>query len=382
MTTAPRTMRWAFGRLTLVVAALPGPGAAAEAVRLQGDPQAVQLVERMLERMGGREATSTRSLRLEDEGWRTGPDEAALERAWRDLQHPNERIEVEMRTVPEEPEAALRPRLAGILVPDLDRAKRWYRDTLGFAVVEEKVFPEAGLRLCFMRSGTFELELVENKKAVPRMEAQEIEGWAKLAFAVDDLGKLHRRLLARHATVVSGPAKSTRTGQLHMLVRDDSGNLLQFFEARVPTPAQEPKAAEDTVLGRIPAPFMAVSVADIDGQVAWYRDKLGFKILSEGTAGPAKIRFALLKQGDVLVELLQIPDAKPRRMVLPGVKDAGHLHGFFKGGMVVADVEGLFKTLKQQGVTIAFDLGKPPNGPYRVFGIRDPEGNLLQFFGR
>ena len=50
--------------------------------------------------------------------------------------------------------------------------------------------------------------------------------------------------------------------------------------------------------------------------------------------------------------------------------------------MVVADVAALFAALKQRGVAFAFELAQPTNGPYRVFGVTDPEGNLLQFFGR
>lgn len=130
--------------------------------------------------------------------------------------------------------APLAPRLVAIVVPDLDRAKTWYGEKLGFAAVEEKVFPEMGLRIFILRSGDFELELVQNKNAVRRAElpsGKEIEGFAKLAFSADDLDKLHSRLVAAGASIVRGPSKSTRPGQgRNMLVRDDSGNLLQFIE--------------------------------------------------------------------------------------------------------------------------------------------------------
>lgn len=136
------------------------------------------------------------------------------------------------------------------------------------------------------------------------------------------------------------------------------------------------------LLGAHPAPFMAISVADIDAQVAWYKQTLGFEIGSQGTVPGRDIRFALLRQGAAMIELLQIPEARPRSVAARDASDASRIHGFFKGGMVVEDVAGLFHRLKAQGVTFSFELGQPPGGgPYRVFGLSDPEGNLLQFFG-
>src|SRR5688572_6180405 len=64
----------------------------------------------------------------------------------------------------------LAPRLVAIVVPDLARAKTWYGELLGFTAVEEKAFPEMGLRISLLRSGEFELELVQNKNAVHRAD--------------------------------------------------------------------------------------------------------------------------------------------------------------------------------------------------------------------
>jgi catechol 2,3-dioxygenase-like lactoylglutathione lyase family enzyme len=147
-----------------------------------------------------------------------------------------------------------------------------------------------------------------------------------------------------------------------------------------PVEAQSP-SGDSLLLGRNPAPFWAISVADLDSQLAWYRDTLGFAVFSQGTMPGPQIKFALLQQGSALIELLQIPDARSLREVAPNAPDQSRIRGFFKGGAVVADVEGLFQRLRARGVRFAFELGKPPGGPYRVFGVRDPEGNLLQFFG-
>ncbi|MES1241508.1 MAG: VOC family protein [Acidobacteriota bacterium] len=153
-----------------------------------------------------------------------------------------------------------------------------------------------------------------------------------------------------------------------------SGSLAQA--SPVPPPAE-------SLLGSAPGPFVALSVADLDREVAWFRDVLGFSVHSQGVApNNEKIRFALLQQDSALVELLQLPDAKPRAEAAPGTTGAHQIQGFFKSGFVVKDIDAAYKRLKALGISFAYDLGQPPNGPYRSFGVRDPEGNLLQFFGR
>lgn len=75
------------------------PAVAAEGPRLQGDPQAVAAIERMLERLGGREVWArTRTLYVEYDGWRTRPNEPVVERGWRDLTEPRQRSEYEGRS--------------------------------------------------------------------------------------------------------------------------------------------------------------------------------------------------------------------------------------------------------------------------------------------
>jgi len=154
-----------------------------------------------------------------------------------------------------------------------------------------------------------------------------------------------------------------------------SAGVASAVASTVASPASAP------ALGAHPAPFIAISVADLDAQTAWYTQTLGFEISSQGAVPGRGIRYALLRQGAMLIELLQIPEARPRSVAARDASDASRIHGFFKAGMVVDDVAGLYQRLKAQGVPFAFELGQPPGGPYRVFGVNDPEGNLLQFFG-
>ncbi|MFT3807472.1 VOC family protein [Arenimonas sp.] len=128
--------------------------------------------------------------------------------------------------------------------------------------------------------------------------------------------------------------------------------------------------------------FLALSVADRDAQVAWYRDKLGFEVVEQREVPERGIRFALLRRDGALLELLQLPDARPRTALDPDAASASRIHGFFKGGLLVRDIEGLHRQLQEKGIAFTVPLGEPGSGGLRLFQIKDPEGNLLQFLGR
>lgn len=134
--------------------------------------------------------------------------------------------------------------------------------------------------------------------------------------------------------------------------------------------------------GASPSAFFAVSVADIDRMSEWYRKTLDLDVQSEGVAPGGRIRFVLLQRDGALVELLQLPDARPRSELAPAAPDAAQIHGVYKAGFVVADLDAEYARLERDGVAFEFPIVKPPQGPYRVFGLRDPEGNLIQIFGR
>jgi hypothetical protein len=63
------------------------------------------------------------------------------------------------------------------------------------------------------------------------------------------------------------------------------------------------------------------------------------------------------------------------------VADADQVHGLFKVGIHVRDVDALHARLRSRGVPIAFVLDRTKDFALRSFAVRDAEGNLLQFFG-
>jgi catechol 2,3-dioxygenase-like lactoylglutathione lyase family enzyme len=135
------------------------------------------------------------------------------------------------------------------------------------------------------------------------------------------------------------------------------------------------------LLGERPATFFTISVKSLDAEVAFYRDVLGFSVYMHGTMPGRDIAFALMTAGEAMIELLQFPNAEDAAAPLAGTGGAPTRRGMFKAGWVVTDIDAVYAALTARGVTFWFPLVKPEGGPYRAFGLKDPEGNLLQVFG-
>jgi len=139
---------------------------------------------------------------------------------------------------------------------------------------------------------------------------------------------------------------------------------------------------KDAKTAKTTGAFFALSVADVDVLGKWYQDKLGFKVIASGEAPNKIAKFAILQTDGALIEMIQHRDAKPMSVVAPTVKAAHQIHGIFKIGMLVDDLDAVYKSLKDKQVAIAYDLMPAKDVPLRSFAVRDGEGNLIQFFGK
>lgn len=126
--------------------------------------------------------------------------------------------------------------------------------------------------------------------------------------------------------------------------------------------------------------FFALSVADIAASGRWYSEKLGLEV----TTKPQKIapgEFMVLEGGGLIVELVQNDEAVPLTKLTPPVSDAFNVHGFFKAGVLVTDIDATRKMLEARGVPIAYGPYAAKDGRRANFIISDNAGNLIHFFG-
>lgn len=131
---------------------------------------------------------------------------------------------------------SLTPRLIAVSVSDMDRSLAWYRDMLGFEIVETYDFEADGMRVGFASRGGFEIEIIEITGA-PAFDAPEPgnpatrQGWVKFAFATDDIDALYARVTAAGAQIHSPLSDSRRTGGRFFILLDPDGNWVQVFSA-------------------------------------------------------------------------------------------------------------------------------------------------------
>jgi catechol 2,3-dioxygenase-like lactoylglutathione lyase family enzyme len=128
---------------------------------------------------------------------------------------------------------------------------------------------------------------------------------------------------------------------------------------------------------------IAISVADLDRSVAWFERVLRFVCTSRGAFPDLEARVAFMRGAGTALELVQVP--KAHRLAAIDVAPPDHLGPtgykaivFDVGNLVEATVE-----LKSLGVEVVWEtrLLDPVSGLTSTL-IRDPDGNLINFFQR
>jgi predicted enzyme related to lactoylglutathione lyase len=123
--------------------------------------------------------------------------------------------------------------------------------------------------------------------------------------------------------------------------------------------------------------FFAISVQDLDKAVRWYSEVLGFRLTSQG--GNEQRKGALLEREGAVLELAEFKDAVPRDKLKSGL-ESHHVHGIFKIGFTTADLDATFAAVEKAGAEVFFPIVDASDGK-RTFGIKDVEGNIIQFIG-
>jgi hypothetical protein len=95
-----------------------------------------------------------------------------------------------------------------------------------------------------------------------------------------------------------------------------------------------------------------------------------------------KSAVSVLEGGGLIVELLQRDGATPLQQAVPSATANYLVHGFFKAGVIVDDLNATLAALRARGVEPAMGPFPASNEQRANVIIRDNAGNLIQFFGR
>jgi catechol-2,3-dioxygenase len=117
-------------------------------------------------------------------------------------------------------------------VADLESSATWYRDKLGLEVVDR---PATGdVKVAILEGGGLIVELIQHKDAKVRggTDAYLHHGIFKSGVIVDDFDGLVAMLREKKADIAYGPFPARGKQRANLIVRDNAGNLIQFFAAR------------------------------------------------------------------------------------------------------------------------------------------------------
>jgi catechol 2,3-dioxygenase-like lactoylglutathione lyase family enzyme len=151
---------------------------------------------------------------------------------------------------------------------------------------------------------------------------------------------------------------------------------------RAQAPAGPPSPASPLAQARLTGTFIALSVADAAASARWYESTLGFRVVKRIDPPNERVHIVLMEGDGAFLELLEHPTAKARTAWHADAKEAYDVRGIFKAGLIVERLDGLLQTLRERQVEIRHGPFDIPELKVRSFIAVDPDGNLLQFFGR
>lgn len=156
------------------------------------------------------------------------------------------------------------------------------------------------------------------------------------------------------------------------------GALLAIALATLPVAA---RSADLPPLPPLDHFMVAISVADLEAETAWYVEKLGFAVERDVELGDGRIFFRWLTRGNERIELVHSPTAAPGTPRPLPPAHAG-LHGLTHLTLETADLAATRAALAARGVTPVMDITTVKELGISVLYLRDPEGNYVEIVER
>ena len=119
-------------------------------------------------------------------------------------------------------------------VPDLEAARAWYADKLGLTVTMRAPAHE-GAQVLVLEGGGLIVELIHNPAATahpPAANPTLRHGFFKAGLVVEEFDATLTRLRDRGVEIAMGPFPARGGQRANFVIRDNSGNAIQFFAAR------------------------------------------------------------------------------------------------------------------------------------------------------
>ena len=115
--------------------------------------------------------------------------------------------------------------------------------------------------------------------------------------------------------------------------------------------------------------FVSIPTRDQDAVLAFWTEKLGFKVATDQPMGPGKRWIELSIPGAETGVVLFTPDGQENRIGTP-----------FNGSFACDDVDYTYQQMLKRGVSFASPPAKQPWGTFATF--HDPDGNTFVLSSR
>jgi hypothetical protein len=125
--------------------------------------------------------------------------------------------------------------------------------------------------------------------------------------------------------------------------------------------------------------FSAVVVKNADSSMRWYSTVFGLKIKNELSDTPTTYHIFIMESPVYMLEILQLKGSLALAKIKQGMPQAAEILGHFKVGFIVPDMDACLKQLAKLKIDTGYIWTENSTGK-RNFIIKDPDGNLLQFF--
>lgn len=128
--------------------------------------------------------------------------------------------------------------------------------------------------------------------------------------------------------------------------------------------------------------FTALSVKSVEASVAWYGKVFGFEVVRKMELPGRGLRIFLVRTPGALLELVEAEAATAPAVLKPPLERRLLLHGVFKVGFRVGDLDEAIRRLEALGVELRGKVFTEPDGSFRSLQVEDPDGNVVQVFER
>lgn len=122
----------------------------------------------------------------------------------------------------------------------------------------------------------------------------------------------------------------------------------------------------------------AVVVSDITKSVQWYQSVFGLREKTRmEDAGNYKV--VILEESNIMIELLELKGSVVRSSVLSAKPQGTEIQGHSKIFFTVTDIDQCLAHLKKLNINVP-QVWTDQTTKKRNFIIKDPDGNMIQFF--